>query len=159
MSISTNGTLEAFEQGQKERFDQLLREQVHERGIQFIGEEARYGDESIAERMCGQVNCRYKNIEMTTEERQRRNIPAGYYEDPNLPDDEKARCNREREGYMSNMAIRGAGEAESILLICGRIHTEPIAARLEGLGHSVETIDLRGQAWYVEDWMEHMLNL
>jgi len=159
ISQSSDGGFEAFEQGQKERFAQVLREKIRERGIQFIGEEARYGDETIAEAIRGQANCRHVNIEMPPEERARRKIPAGYYEDPNLPEAEKTRCNHEREEYMADRIITEAGEAQSILVICGRIHAQPIAEWLVGHGHSVETIDLRDQDWYVEDWMEHMLNL
>jgi hypothetical protein len=86
MSMSTDGSLEAFARDQKEGFGQLLREDIRSRGVQFVGEEARYGEESIAQRVCQQEKCGYANVDMTPEERERRNIPPGYYENANLPE-------------------------------------------------------------------------
>src|SRR2546425_10245834 len=117
MSYSTNGNVEAFERDQKERFGQLLREHVRERGVQFVGEETRYGENSIAQTVCGQEGCRHTNIDMTSEERGRRNIPPGYYEDADLPDVEKTRGNQEREEHISNRVLTEAGDAESVLVI------------------------------------------
>ncbi len=157
MSYSTNGNVEAFERDQKERFGQLLREHVRERGVQFVGEETRYGEISIAQTVCGQEGCRHANIDMTSEERRRRNIPPGYYEDADLPEAEKTSCNQEREEYMSNRVLAEAGEAESVLVICGRLHTEAVAAHLRKLGQAAEITDLRAQSWYVEDWFGHTM--
>lgn len=103
------------------------------------------------------LGCRHANIEMTPEERVRRNTPSGYYEDASLPEAEKNRCNQEREEYMSNETIRGAGRAESILVICGRLHAESIAGHLRKLGHAVEITDLLDQGWYIEDWFDHIM--
>src|SRR5216684_3714682 len=65
MSASTNGSLEAFEKGQKENFAEFLRGHIRTHGVQFVGEETRYGAESIAQRVCGQEGCRHANIDMT----------------------------------------------------------------------------------------------
>src|SRR5262245_21368422 len=45
--MSLDGSFQAFERDQKERFGQLLREQIRTRGIQFVGEEARHGEDTI----------------------------------------------------------------------------------------------------------------
>src|SRR5713101_6942938 len=75
MSASTDGSLEAFERDQKERFGALIREHIQNRSVQFVGEETRYGTESIAERVCVQESRRYANIDMPPQERVQRNIP------------------------------------------------------------------------------------
>jgi hypothetical protein len=159
MSMSTDGSLEAFERDQKERFGELLRAHIRERGIQLVGEEARYGEESIAERVCGQESCRHMNIDMMPEERERRRIPAGYYEDAQLPEAEKTRCNQEREEHMSRVLLAQAGEVASVLVICGRLHSRAIAGQLTLFGHVIEELALRSQSWYVEDWFSPMQNL
>jgi|ERR1035437_10031379 hypothetical protein len=155
---STDGSVEAFERKQKESFVLMLQTEIRERGIRFIGEEARHGDVTIAQRLRGFENCHYANIEMTPQEREYRKIPASYTNDrSNLSEVEKTRCNREREEYMCAKALAEAGDADSILIICGRAHTEVVAAILRQLDHNVEQVDLRDQPWYVENWAEHCM--
>jgi len=61
---------------------------------------------------------------------------------------------------MCAKALAETGDADSILIICGRAHAEAIAAKLRQLDHNVELVDLRDQTWYIEDWAEHcMLNM
>lgn len=159
-SMSMDGRLEAFEREQKEKFGQLLREQIHKRGIQFVGEEARHADDTVAQRVCQQEGCRRaENIDMTPEERKARNIPPGYNEDVNLPNAEKDRCNKEREAHMVGKAQAEVGNAESIALICGRLHADAIVDQLSQAGHCVDKLDLQDQQWYIEDWQAHMLQL
>lgn len=153
---SSDGSVEAFERGQKERFAQLLQTKIRERSMEFLGEEARYDEETIAQKICELENCRYANIDMTPEERERRNIPPGYADEGSkVCEAEIARCHREREQYMCQKALAETGESKSILLICGRTHAGPMNRELERRGHSVEIIDLKDQSWYVENWAEH----
>lgn len=159
LSMSTNGKLEAFEREQKETFGSFVKSKILERGVQFIGEEARHGQETVIQRLCGLNNWVYANIEMTPEERTARNIPPGYNEDQSLPRTEKARCHREREEYMLERILGKVGDAESILIICGSKHTGSLAERFRELGHSVETTDLQDENWYIEDWDQHMIDL
>lgn len=159
LSMSTDGKLEAFEREQKETFGSFVKSNILERGVQFIAEEARHGQETVIERLCGLNNWGYANIEMTPEERTARQIPPGYNEDQNLSETEKARCHREREEYMVERILGEVGDAASILIICGRIHTAPLADRFRELDHSVETTDLQDENWYIEDWDQHMIDL
>jgi hypothetical protein len=95
---------------------------------------------------------------MTPEERAARNIPAGYNDDlPNLSEAEKERCHREREEYMFAKTLQDAGDANSIILICGRLHVKPLAVRFHDTGHTVQTTDVQSQPWYIEDWQTHMI--
>jgi len=139
----------------------MLQTKVRERCIRFIGEEARHGEETVAQKVCELDNCHYANIDMTPAERKHRIIPPGYADEgSNLSEAEINRCHREREEYMCTTAVAEAGGAENILIICGRVHADAMAARLGQLGHNVESMDLRDQSWYIENWAEHcMLNL
>jgi hypothetical protein len=158
-SMSSNGTLEDFERSQKENFGEYVREHIRKRGVQFVGEEARHGEETIAQRICQQEERRRENIDMTPDERKERNIPPGYYEDVSFSESEKTRCNQEREEYMAKRVHAEDGKADSVIAICGRVHAAAIASRLSKLGHSVDILDLRSQPWYIEDWQSHMLQL
>jgi len=157
--MSFDGSLETFERGQKEKFGELVREHIRKRGVQFVGEEARYGEETVAHRVCQQEGCRRANIDMTPDERKARNIPPGYYENSEFSKIEKDRCNREREANMANRVLAEDGKADSVVVICGRVHAGAIAEQLSKSGHSVEQLDLQDQGWYVEDWQGYMLKL
>jgi len=155
---SNDPKAQAFMDDQKRRFATLLRTEMRERGVRFVGEETRHGDTSIAEGVCGEETIRYSNIEMSPEARAQANIPPGYNEDEAVSDADKSRWNRQREEFMLNATIAGAGQVESVLVICGNMHTAPIAAGLRGLGHHAEVLDLQTQDWYVEDWFGHMMH-
>lgn len=159
LCASANGTLEAFEREQKEAFGLFVRTKAQERGVQFIGEEALHGQEMVIQRLCVRDKWGYANIEMTPEERAARNIPPGYDEDQSLPEAERGRCNHEREAYMVERVLEQATGVESTLVICGRNHVVSLAERFRVLGHSVDTVDLRDESWYIEDWQQHMMNL
>ena len=156
--IENTGMDAKFEQGQKDDFGSFVRSKILEYGVQFIGEETLHGQESVTQQLCTLNNWPYANIEMTPEGRRARNIPPDYQENQNLPETERARCQREREEYMFARILREGG-AMSILIICGSNHTAPLADRFRELGHSVETTDLRDEDWYIEDWLQHMRNL
>jgi hypothetical protein len=159
-SHSTSGALEGFEQDQKAHFRELLRTKMAELSVGLVGEETKHGDQSVAGKLCESQSIPYVNIEMTPDERSRRNIPAGYQEEGStLSIAEQQRGNREREEYMAQRLHETAGSVTSALLICGRSHVEVIALRLETLGQTVEIADLQDSDWYIEDWPTHMRRL
>ena len=65
-SSSTTGDLERFEQGQKDQFRALLSNRIANRSVQFIGEEAAHGQQSVTELQCASDGCRYANIEISS---------------------------------------------------------------------------------------------
>jgi hypothetical protein len=158
-SYSSGGELERFEASQKDQFRELLRRRIAERRVQFIGEETKHGEPSIAHEVCASAECRYANIEMHPDERALRKIPTNYESDPNVPPEQKASFHQQREEYMLEQAVTGAADAESIIVICGRYHTPGLASRLREAGHQVDEADIQGEPWYVEDWMEHMMRM
>lgn len=155
---SSSGKLEAFQRQQKENFASLLRASIAENCIQVVAEETVHGEDTVTKRVCD-VNCRYVNIEMPPDLRTARGIPAGYNESPDIPSSARERWNREREEYMGEKTIAEAGEAESVMLVCGWGHMQAFADRFENVGHTVEMTDLRNQPWYIDDWTEHMRRL
>jgi len=158
-SSSTSGALEAFEQAQKEKFGALLSAKIAEHDVKFVGEEAKHGQETVTQRCCDLERCRYANIEMTPEERLARKIPPDYEEDESMPRSEKSRFHLEREEYMFHATMKEAQVADSIIVVCGSFHTQPLARRFREAGHTVEEADIRAESWYVEDWLSHMLRL
>jgi hypothetical protein len=123
-----------------------------------VGEEANRQEDSIAEGVRNEEKCRYANIEMTSEERALRKIPSSYNENPDVSADEKARGNREREDHMAIRTLTEAEGCDSVLLICGSMHSDALAKSFRTRGHSVEIDDLQRQDWYVEDWMNHVMH-
>jgi hypothetical protein len=148
----------AFVRQQKEQFVQLLRDEIRQRRIQFVGEEANHLEESIAKAVCAEEGCVYANIEMEPDERKSRGIPRDYNESKTLPQAEKDRLNREREDFMRDSVHYGASGASTVLVICGHNHSESLANDFRSQGHAVEIDDLRNRNWYIEDWRTHMFD-
>jgi hypothetical protein len=150
--------IERLEREQKDRFTDLLRGLIESRGVQFIGEEAEHGVISIADLVARERGCRYANIEMSPDERQRRKIPVDYSrpQSPYSPE-QRARWQREREEYMVMTALAMAGDARSLLILCGREHTDSLAVLFRKAGREAKTSDLNKEPWYIENWLEHIL--
>src|ERR1700676_5248013 len=104
LSWGSNGKPQKFEKEQKDKFAELLQEKIIENDVETVGEEARHGHESVTQRVCESADCRH-TIEMTIEERIARDIPGGYNENPEFPEADRDRCNREREDYMAAKAL------------------------------------------------------
>lgn len=158
-SWSSTGKLEAFEREQKENFGSLLQTKIADCGAQVIAEEWSHKEESVTKRVCDAVRRHYANIEMPLEERNARGIPPGYNEDASFPENERERCNREREDYMAAKAVKEAGDADSLIVICGRMHMTPLAERFKKVADTIKLVDLQDQPWYIEDWQTHMMRL
>lgn len=157
-SSSTTGELERFEQGQKDHFRELLRKKIAERGVQFIGEETKHGEPAIAHEVANSERRRYANIEMHPDVRAGRGIPANYENNPNVSA-QMAQFNQQREDYMFEKAVAEAADAESIMVICGRYHSQALANKFRAAGHQVDEADIQGENWYIEDWMTHMMRM
>jgi hypothetical protein len=58
---------------------------------------------------------------------------------------------------MAAKAIAEAGEADSVMVICGWEHMHALGERFQNVGHTAEMIDLRNQPWYSDDdWNERI---
>ena len=157
LGFSSDGEMEKLERQQKEQFTLLLQQMITKNGVQIVGEETKHGVESIAKRVCDSEERRHTNIEMTPDERKEREIPPLYNENPETLPADRERWNREREEFMIKRTIADAAGMENVMVICGRMHMQPLATRFSELGHTVETADVQDQSWYIEDWLEHIL--
>ena len=147
----------------KDVLKSLLVQRITERTVRFIGEEAQYGHETIAEtlktRKDGWINMDMPMQErdaagIAEEQRDRGCIPRyvgeearcqltenGYEQSvgngwiqliPRLPSDEI------REQYMFDRVVENFNSVDSILLLCGVLHSQALAAKFGEAGFEVE---------------------
>lgn len=158
-SVRSKGPdIEQLERKQKDNFAQAVGRVIQREKAQFVGEEADHGVPLIAERVAKQLACKHANVEMTPAERHKRGIPPDYL-DPSRPYslEQRDKWNSEREEYIVQTAISGAGTSDTIMILCERDHTDSLAKRFRDLGHEVETCDLNQKDWYVENWLKQTL--
>jgi len=60
---------------------------------------------------------------------------------------------------MFERAVAEAADAESIMVICGRYHSQALANKFRADGHQVDEADIQRENWYIEDWMTHMMHM
>lgn len=132
----------------KAAYRELLTGKIHQYGIQFIGEEAPSGRQTVGEHLTVEMALPYpwKNIDMLEEARKEAGIYAeqmnrvpvecagkvethydacGFYLD--LKNGSHLFCPRVpsdliREEYMFERALEGACNADSIMVLCGNFH-------------------------------------
>lgn len=155
--LSGGDDIEKLEREQKAHFAEYVARVIEERKISLVGEEAQHGVPLVAGRVANDLKCCHANIEMSPEVRAIRQIPTDYTRnDRGYSPEQRAAWHREREQYMVDQILRSAGHG-SVAVFCGREHTESLANILRAGGHSVDTYDLNCEAWYVEDWLMHIL--
>jgi len=141
--LSGGDDIEKLEHEQKVHFAEYLARVIEERGVGFIGEEAQHGVALIGQRLAADLNCRHGNVEMPTDVRETRRIPADYTrQDRPYTSEQRATWHAEREAYMVEQVL-GNGSCESVVVLCGREHVEPLAGRFRDAAHSVETFPQR----------------
>ncbi len=142
----------AFLEGQWEHFRNLVSGRIRETGATLVGEEASHKEATFAQRLCEQCALGYANVEMTPEERERRQIPTGYSENPGTSSEQKTAWHRAREDHMIEEFLRNSERHEGAILICGADHASALEAGLRGAGHQVRVMDARQEEWYERDW-------
>jgi hypothetical protein len=147
----------------KTEFEALLKRRIAERGVQFIGEEAKFGVQTIAQIL----GPRRENIDMPVAEREARGIAEeqrgrsyvptylgqgastklteeGYQKDVGngwvltthrVPSDEI------REQHMFDRVMQEVEKAESVLVICGILHSRQLAERFRYEANNVVEIE------------------
>jgi hypothetical protein len=158
----------------KQQYRDLLNRIIDEHHVQFLCEEANpclhyVGQEVSVSRG---LPHEWKNIDMPQEVREQLGIHEeqsnrapeprlgkikshigddGYYSDykddshvfvPRVPSDAV------REQYMFERALEGAGNANSILVLCGHLHAPEVAKRFTQAGHAVTLDMLHNYDWY-----------
>lgn len=158
-SWGSGGQPQAFEKEQKRKFASFVAEKILETGADLVAEEAKHGQENVAQGASNSVGCLYVNIEMPPEERTARCIPPGYNEASIYSPADCEQWNRQREEFMAEKALSAGTGIDRAIVLCGRMHVGPLKDLFEKAGHLVESVDLLDQPWYVEDWFGHIMRL
>ncbi|MGC1107644.1 MAG: hypothetical protein WA876_14015 [Candidatus Acidiferrales bacterium] len=134
----------------KNGLENLLRQTIKSHQVEFIGEESKHGVETIAKRLADQHTPKIKwaCIDMTDDQErtagifdalQARPFETDYDDHGTLvrkylriPEDETREC------FFVQKIKKEAETAQSILVICGHCHVEPLRERFEKKGHRVE---------------------
>jgi hypothetical protein len=133
----------------KEKFYLVTEEIILNQAIKFIGEECKPGQDTIARKLAMELGRKYAEIDMSSEERERKAIPKGYEK---LGSDEQRRCNALREDYMLEQAYRESTLETSKLIVCGALHVEGLADRFRERGEDVTTRNLLNEQWCDLPW-------
>jgi hypothetical protein len=137
---------------QKTRLETLIRQEIAARNVQFISEEADPRIHTIAQEIANSAtpSIPWENIVMTEQQRRdagifealqnrrvdRRPTTWGYIEiEHRVPADDI------RENFFMDRTIERAGAAESVLVLCGDMHTEALATKFRANRHTVVTND------------------
>lgn len=128
----------------------LLLHEIEMRHSTFIGEEAAPNPNrpTIAQRLAGAHSppIFWQNIDMTESERKLAGIYDALMNRPYHPQwrgsqavmiEHRIPEDNVREEFMVSKAIECSGEAESILVICGDMHSRALKQKFERLGHRV----------------------
>jgi hypothetical protein len=144
------------------RYTALLKEIINSRGVQFIGEEEvevytdegipgvvepceRHQEPSIAAKL-GDGCCNYGMIEMTEKMQQAIGIWEEQHPRAMGQTDGRLLSDDIREAYMVFRALKLAGNAQSILVICGFEHVPHLYRKFVDLGHQVTKDSIRDHA-------------
>ena len=130
---------------ERKRFELVLRKLVRDRTVDLIGEETYPEKNTIAKKVANRLGLRWEAIEMSLKARDE----LGITEDQNnRPHGNETRVSSDgiREEFMVWKSLHKAGGAQSILIICGRMHKDAVAQKFREAGHKV---DLDGLCNYV----------
>lgn len=138
--------------GLRDKLEELLQKSIEDRNVGFIGEEARHdwNRSTIAQRLASTHTppIPWRNIDMSGAERRSAGIHEALNNRPvhcvwrgDVPVTIEHRIHEDdiREEFMVSTAIECAGRAESIVVLCGDMHTRALKQKFEKLGHSVDT--------------------
>lgn len=134
----------AEERKTKERFYELIKNIVESERIQFIGEECRQGQKTIPRVLSTELCCRYAEIDMPVQERDRRGIARDYQ---SLGEEERTRVYNIREEYMVQKVYSESNVGARKLIVCGAEHLERLAARFGQSGEQLTARDLTKDDW------------
>lgn len=132
---------------QRSCFKDFLAGVIEQQGIEFIGEEWGCPQATFAHALAAEHEIHYSNISTTCEDLKGPGIPADYLSG-NYADSQKKAWLRWREGFMFGKIKKGQGDAQSVLVICGFAHMNPIADLLRRDCADVVIVDYRKTDWY-----------
>src|SRR5271167_2816422 len=133
---------------QKDQLEDLLRAEIPERKVRYIAEESQPDKETIASALANASSptIPWKNIIMTQSERDAAGISEALKHRPSHPDEAMERSiecripeDEIREDFFIQQTLEGADDAQSVLMLLGDMHVDPVGERLARMGHRVST--------------------
>jgi hypothetical protein len=140
---------ERFFQGPalKQQLEDLLRPGIPGRAVQFIAEESRVNEITIASLLADANDPKipWTNIFMTDAERAAAGIIEAYKKRPGHPDEDTMQTwieyrvpqDEVREDFFIERTLQESRGAQSILMLLGDLHVDAVGAKLAKLGHNV----------------------
>lgn len=133
------------------QFHDFLRGIAGRYPVDLICEEAKHGEESIAEALADRVHLRYRNIEMPPRRRVELGIPPVDTIDApgsEIAPEQLAQWNALRESYTVQELLGAVAGARAMIVICGVSHMPAFAQALGTKFASVERHDVTRLDWF-----------
>jgi hypothetical protein len=134
---------------QKDQLESLLRAEIPQRKVQFIAEESKQGEVTIASVLADAADPKipWKNVSMTDAERDAAGIMDALKHRPGHPDHDTMQTWIEsripedeiREDFFIDQTLQHAGDAQSILMLLGDMHVDAVSEKLRKMSHRVST--------------------
>lgn len=158
-------------EGQKLEYRKLLSRLVAERSVEFIGEEQSPGHPTIAGELANSLGIRWKPIDMSESEKENRGVAKKWSRVPRYLGAEARTCLTEegyqrdlgngwveieprhesdkmRDEFMFNRVICDAGNAKSVLVLCGYNHLMQLKQKFLEAAHGVDCDALYKYEWF-----------
>jgi hypothetical protein len=130
---------------QRAHFRTLLESICEQQAITIVLEEDGALEETAGEQIAAQRNILWADLNTSNDDKVQMGIPKDYLTGP-YTEDQKRDWNRQRELFMVEKINEHRSEGESLLIICGFVHMQPLADLL-GLD-GAQQWDYRSLDWY-----------
>jgi hypothetical protein len=127
---------------QRRQLELLLRRVVQSRKVDFIGEETYPARNTIAKQVAHCLGFRWVAIEMSERARDELGIAEEQRTRPASPNESRVASDAIREEFMVWKTLKEAVSAQSILVVCGLMHTHALAERFRKAGYEPDIQDL-----------------
>jgi hypothetical protein len=133
---------------QRAHFRALLEDICEERAIQIVLEENGAPEETAGEQIAAQLNIPWADFNTPNDDKIQMGIPIDYLTGP-YTEEQKNNWNHQRELFMMRKINERRGQNESLLIICGFAHMQPLADILGQDGTAIQTWDYRNLDWFL----------
>jgi hypothetical protein len=133
---------------QRAHFRALLESICEEQAIQIVLEEDGAPEETAGEQLATQRDIPWIDINTSDDDKHQMGIPIDYVTGP-YAEDQKNNWNHQRELFMVGKINEHRSEGESLLIICGFAHMQPLADILGQDGTLIQIWDYRNLDWYL----------
>jgi hypothetical protein len=133
---------------QRAHFRALLESICDGQAIQIVLEEDGAPEETAGEQIAAQRTIPWIDINTSNDDKNQMGVPIDYVTGP-YTEDQKNNWNHQRELFMAGKINEHRSEGESLLIICGFTHMQPLAKILEQDGTPIQLRDYRNLDWYL----------